>query len=56
MAMSSRLVCVASYSVLCWCVVLIVLLMEEEEEMVGRQFNSFEGLKPSAQVSCVKSL
>ena len=26
------------------CAVLIILIMEEEEEMVGRQFNSFEGL------------
>ena len=28
--------------------VLIVLIMEEEEKMVGRQFNSFEELEPSA--------
>ena len=38
------------------CAVLIVLIMEEGKEMVGRQFNSFEELEPSAQVSCVKSL
>ena len=28
-----------------------VLIMEEEEEMVGRQFNSFEGLESSGGLS-----
>ena len=38
------------------CAVLIVLIMEEEEEMVGRQFNSFKELQPSAYVGCTKSI
>ena len=28
--------------------VLIALIMEEEEEMIGRQYNGFEKLEPSA--------
>ena len=38
------------------CAVLIVLIMEEEEEMVGRPFNSFKELQPSAYVGCTKSI
>ena len=46
----------------CQCIIivvvvyLIVLIMEEEEEVVGKQFNSFEGLESLASVGCAKSI
>ena len=57
MVISSRLQVTAYYY--CNRAVLIVLIMKEKEEMVGRQFNNFRELEPSAglatYVGCAKS-